>query len=72
MFGIVVASFQVQNQHEKPQFFQETFLVTDIDVDVVLRIPFLAFSNANIQFNKSQLTFESYTVSEVLAITKWV
>lgn len=48
MFGMVLASFQVENQLRKAWFFQEIFLFADINVEVVLKMPFLTFNNADI------------------------
>ena len=39
---------------------------------MVLGMPFLNLSNANIQFAKKELTWRSYTVAEALPTTKWV
>ena len=49
-FEIVLASFQVKNKLRRPRFFQKTFLLTDFSIEVVLRMPFLTLSNANIKF----------------------
>ena len=48
IFGMVLANFQVKDRFGKVRFFQETFLLADISAEVVLGIPFLTFSNANI------------------------
>lgn len=48
MFEIVLASFQIENKLGKTRFFQKSFLLTDISVQMVLEIFFLTFSNANI------------------------
>lgn len=45
---IVLANFQVENQLERAYFFQKIFFLTDISVEIVLRMFFLIFSNANI------------------------
>ena len=55
-FEIVLASFQVENKLGRTWFFQETFLLADINTELVLGMPFLTFSNANIQFVKKKLT----------------
>ena len=47
-FGMVLASFQVEDKLGRPQFFQETFLLADLSMKVVLGMPFLTLSNANI------------------------
>ena len=47
-FGIVLADFQVENKLRKAWFFQETFLLADISAEVVLYMPFLTLSNAEV------------------------
>ena len=54
-FGIVLASFQVEDKLGKIRFFQETFLLADINMEVVLGILFLILSNADIQFTEREL-----------------
>lgn len=46
IFGMVLASFQVENKLKKTRFFQETFLVANTSVEVILRMLLLAFSNS--------------------------
>ena len=48
IFGIVLASFQVKDKLGRARFFQETFLLADISAEVVLGMPFLTLSNANV------------------------
>ena len=48
MFGMVLASFQVKDKLKRARFFQETFLLADISMEVVLGISFLTFSNTDI------------------------
>lgn len=48
MHGMVVASFSLLDSQEKVRFFVETFLLADNSIEVVLGMPFLALSNANI------------------------
>ena len=55
-FGMVLASFQMKNKLKRTRFFQETFLLANISLKVVLSIAFLTFSNANIQFAEKELT----------------
>ena len=55
-FEIVLASFQVEDVLEKARFFQEAFLLADLNIEVVLRMPFLTLSNINIQFAQKKLT----------------
>ena len=71
-FGMVLASFQVENTLGRAWFFQEMFLLADLSIEVVLGMPFLTFSNADIKFAQKKLTWRSYTAAEALSTTKRV
>ena len=71
-FRMVLASFQMEDKLGRARFFQETFLLADIHMEVVLGMPFLTLSNADIQFLKQELTWRSYTTAEALPTTKRV
>ena len=47
-YGMVIAAFQVKDKLGRARFFQETFLLADTSMEVVLGMPFLIFSNADI------------------------
>ena len=47
-FGIVLASFQMEDKPARARFFQKTFLLADLSIEVILRMSFLTLSNANI------------------------
>ena len=47
-FGMVLANFQIEDKLGKTRFFQETFLLIDINVEVVLSMSFLTLSNIDI------------------------
>ena len=47
-FGIVLASFQVEDKFGRARFFQETFLLAKISAKVVLGMPLLTLSNADV------------------------
>ena len=69
---MVIAGFQIENKLGKAQFFEESFLLADTSIEVVLRMPFLILSNANIQFAKKEFICRSYTTAEALPTTKQV
>ena len=71
-FGMVIADFQVEDKGGRPRFFQETFLVADTKFEVVLGMPFLKISNADIAFDEETLTWRSYTTNKALPTTKQV
>ena len=54
-YGMVVAAFSVTDQADRVRFFEKTFLVANVSPDVVLEIPFLTLSNADVNFPKREL-----------------
>lgn len=70
--GIELAGFLVKNKLGKVWFFEETFLLADTSIKVVLRMVFLTLSNTDMQFMKKELEWRSYTTAEVLPTTKKV
>lgn len=54
IFETVLASFQAKDKLKKARFFQKTFSLADISVEVVPGMPFLTLSIANIQFEKKK------------------
>ena len=69
-FGMVIIGFQVEDKLGKAWFFQKSFLLAEISIEVGLRMLFLTFNNANIQFAKKKLTWRSYTAAEALPTIK--
>ena len=72
IFGIVIANCLVNNKLKKIQFFQKSFLLANIGLEVVLGMLFLTFSRANIQFAEQEFVLRTYTAIEALLITKRV
>lgn len=60
-YGMVIAGFQVQDKLRRFCFFQETFLLADTSMEVVLGMPFFTFSNVEVGFVERELTWRSYT-----------
>lgn len=50
-YGIVLASFLLQNSLEKVQFFEKTFLLADTNIEIVKGISFLSLSNIDLKFS---------------------
>ena len=71
-YGMVVAAFSVTDQADRVRFFEETFLVANVSPDVVLGMPFLTLSGADVDFPKRELRWRSYTIEEALPTTKQV
>ena len=47
-YGMVIVAFQIKNKLGRARFFQETFLLTNTNMNLVLRMPFFTFSNESI------------------------
>ena len=67
---MTIAGFSIQDKMDRAQFFQETFLLADISIEVVLGMPFLFLSNANIQFDTKSFAWRSYSAVKALSTTK--
>ena len=66
-FGMVIASFLLQNKLKKVQFYQKTFLIADTQIAIVLRMLFLTLNNADIWFAEQRLVCRTYSAAEVLS-----
>ena len=55
-FEKILASFQIKDTFEKARFFQKTFLLADLNIEIVLEMLFLTLSNADIKFAWKKLT----------------
>ena len=71
-FEMVITSFQVQDKLGKVRFFQESFLITDTKMDIVLGMPFLTLSNVDTWFAEEDLIWKIYMAIDVLLTTKKV
>lgn len=71
-YGMAIAGFLIQDKLGKIRFFEETFLLADTSMEMVLGMLFLTFSNKNIQFKAGSLTWRSYTIFEALHIARQV
>ena len=55
IYGIVIVVFSVTDQVNKVKFFQEIFLVANINPNVVLGMLFLTLTNTDIDFPEREL-----------------
>ena len=49
-FGMVVTTFSVTDKANRVRFFEKTFLVANISPKIVLGMPFLTLSGADVDF----------------------
>ena len=68
----MIANFQVENKVGRPRFFQKPFLIANTKFEVILRMFFLKFNNADMLFDKKTFTWRTYTINKVLSTTKQV
>ncbi len=52
---MVVSIFSVLDKDDRERFFEENFLLADGKPDIVLEIPFLTMSNADVDFQARDL-----------------
>ncbi len=52
---MVVYTFSVSDKDGRGRFFEESFLLADVSPDIVLRIPILTMSNADVDFQARDL-----------------
>ncbi len=56
----------------RERFFEESFLLANVRLDIVLGKPFLTISNADVDFQAQDLQWRSYTIGEILPTTRQV
>ncbi len=67
------AKFLLQDSLGRVRFFEKTFLLADTNIEVVLGMAFLSFSNADVKFAElEKLTWRSYAATEALPTTSRV
>lgn len=52
---MVIAAFLIIDQVKKVKFFEKSFLIANISLDVVFKIFFLTLNDTNIDFLKKKL-----------------
>ena len=71
-FGMVVVVFSITDKANRVKFFEKTFLVANVSPEVVLGMPFLTLSGADVDFSGRELRWKTYTVEEALPTTRRV
>ncbi len=71
--GMASPRFSIHDSLGMVPFYEETFLLADTSIAVVLGIPFLSLSNADVEFGElKKLTWRTYTAVEALPTTSRV
>ena len=71
-YRMVVAAFSMIDKGNWVRFFEKIFLVANISLEIVLKMPFLTLSDANIDFVHWELWWKTYTTEETLPTTRRV
>lgn len=67
---IVIVSSQLNDKDKKSHFFEDTFGLPDISINVTFGIFFLTLSKVKVKVNDSELRSRLYTAAETLSITR--
>ena len=65
-YGIVVAAFLVKDKANRVRFFEKTFLVANVSLEVVFKMLFLILSGADVDFLGRELRWRTYSIEEAL------
>ena len=65
-FGMVVVPFLVINKANWVKFFEKTFLVANVNPEIIFGMLFLTLSGANVDFLGWELQWKTYTIKEAL------
>ena len=69
-YGIVIAAYYILNKLSYFQFFQETFLLANIGIKIVLGMLFPTLNNTDVQVAKKKLIWKIYTTKKALPTTR--
>ncbi len=71
-YRMVVSTFSVSDKDGRERFFEESFPLANVKPEVVLGMPFLTISNADVDFQARDLQWRSYTIGDVFPTIKRV
>lgn len=55
LFEIIIALFKIDDKDKKSHFFEKTFLLTNIGINIAFKMLFLILNNVELNFNDRQL-----------------
>ena len=67
---MIVSTFSISNQDGKKRFFEESFLLANVKLEIVLGMAFLTMSNIDVDFQAQNLQWRSYTTADIFPTTK--
>ncbi len=69
---MVVSTFSVSDKDGKEEYFKKNCLLVNVKPDIVLEIPYMTMSNADVDFQARNLQWRSYTTRDILSTTRRV
>ena len=69
---MVVVAISMRDKANRVTFFEETFLMTNVSPEVVLGMPFLILSSADVDFLGRELQWRTYTTEEALSTIRCI
>lgn len=66
---MVIAEFLIHDKLESARYFEETFLLIDTNLEMILMMSFLFLSNVNLQLGAKKLKWRMYIAAETMPIT---
>ncbi len=69
-YGMIVFTFSVLDKDGRKRFFEESFILADVKPYIMLGMPFLTMSNADVDYQAWNLQWRFYTTGDVLSTTK--
>ena len=71
-YRMVISTFFISDKNSRERFFEKNFLLAEVKPEIVLGIPFLTMSNADVVFQARDFQWKSYTTGDVLPTTRQV
>ncbi len=69
---MIVSTFFVFDKDDRERIIEESFLLADVKSDIVLGMPFLTMSNANVDFQAWDLQWRPYITEDILLTPKQI
>ena len=64
--------FSILNNDNRERFFEKSFLLADVKLDIILKMSFLIMTNVDINFQVWNLQWRSYTTEDIFLTTKCI
>lgn len=69
-YETITNRLSIEDKLKQIYFFEETFLLTNTNIKIVLKMLFFCFSNINIYYNAKKVTKKTYTITNTMSIAK--